>query len=143
MNLTIAEAENIARKSLHIMIAPRSESLSPLVLVIEDEPLLRLDAVQMLEDAGYHTLEAGNADEAIALLEDRKDIRFVFSDVQMPGSMDGLKLAWAIRDRWPPIEMILTSGQKKPTADDLPERVRFLPKPYSSTKLLGTLRELA
>jgi CheY-like chemotaxis protein len=112
----------------------------PIVLVIEDEPLLRMDAVQMLEDAGYNTVEAGNADEAIALLEIREDIRFVFTDIQMPGSMDGLKLSWAIRDRWPPIEMIITSGQRNPTAEDMPARVRFLPKPYDSKRLVGALR---
>ncbi|HEY4163142.1 MAG TPA: response regulator [Dongiaceae bacterium] len=108
--------------------------------MIEDEPLLRMDAVQMLEDAGYNTVEAGNADEAIALLETREDIRFVFTDIQMPGSMDGLKLSWAIRDRWPPIEMIITSGQRNPTAEDMPARVRFLAKPYDSKRLVGALR---
>jgi CheY-like chemotaxis protein len=125
------------------MIGGEAMPQSPLVLVIEDEPLLRIDAVQVLEEAGYNTLEAGNADEAIALLEARKDIRIVFTDIQMPGSMDGLKLSWAIRDRWPPIEMIITSGQKIPSAEDMPERVRFLPKPYDSAKLVKAVKAFA
>jgi CheY-like chemotaxis protein len=124
-------------------IAGAPGSTPPLVLVIEDEPLLRMDAVQMLEEAGYNTLEAGNADEAISLLEERMDIGIVFTDIQMPGSMDGLKLAWAIRDRWPPIELVITSGQKNPLERDMPSRVRFLPKPYDSTRLVSTLRAFA
>ena len=71
----------------------------PLVLVVEDEFLVRMNAVFLLEEAGFDVLEAGSADEAIALLEARKDIRIVFTDINMPGSMDGLRLAQAIRDR--------------------------------------------
>jgi CheY-like chemotaxis protein len=73
--------------------------------------LLRLLAVGVAEDAGFETIEASNADEAIRILESRKDVRIVFTDIEMPGSMDGLKLAACIRDRWPPVELILTSGQ--------------------------------
>ena len=80
------------------------------VLVVEDELFSRLHAVDLIERAGYAAVEAANADEAIAILEARKDIRIVFTDIDMPGSMDGLKLSHAIRKRWPPIELILTSG---------------------------------
>jgi CheY-like chemotaxis protein len=139
MGMTVAPS--IAGKLRCTMIGGETISQSPLVLVIEDEPLLRIDAVQVLREAGYNTLEAGNADEAIALLEARKDIRIVFTDIQMPGSMDGLKLSWAIRDRWPPVEMIITSGQRIPAADDMPERVRFLPKPYDGAKLVQAVAD--
>ena len=99
------------------------------VLVVEDEFLSRLHAVNLVEDAGYMAVEAFNAEEAIAILEARKDIRIVFTDVDMPGTMDGLKLAHAIRTRWPPIELIVTSGHFHLTGADLPERRRFFPKP--------------
>jgi len=110
------------------------------VLVVEDELFSRIHAVALLEDAGYETIEAMNADEAIKILESRKDISIVFTDIDMPGSMDGLKLARAIRERWPPIELILTSGHFRVSDADLPERGRFLPKPYADDELIGTLR---
>ena len=80
------------------------------VLVVEDDFLNRLHAVNLVEDAGYIAVEASNADEAITILEARKDIRIVFTDIDMPGSMDGLKLAHAIRERWPPIELFSLRG---------------------------------
>jgi CheY-like chemotaxis protein len=86
------------------------DCIPPHVLVVEDEFFSRWHAVDLVEAAGYKAIEASTADEAIAILEARKDIRVVFTDINMPGSMDGLKLARAIRDRWPPIELILTSG---------------------------------
>jgi len=90
------------------------------VLVVEDEFLLRLHAVQLVEQAGFEAVEAANADEAVSILEARKDIRIVFTDINMPGSMDGLKLAHAIRKRWPPIELILTSGHFDISNSELP-----------------------
>jgi CheY-like chemotaxis protein len=84
--------------------------LQTVVLVVEDEPLLRLMAVTMVENAGFAPIEAANADQAVRILESRTDIRIVFTDIDMPGSMDGMKLAACIRDRWPPVEIILTSG---------------------------------
>jgi CheY-like chemotaxis protein len=114
----------------------------PLVLVVEDEVLVRLTAVSLLEEAGFNTLEAGSADEAIALLEVRKDIRVVFTDINMPGSMDGLRLAHAIRHRWPPIELVLTSGHIRVGNEDMPERGLFLGKPYEASDLVQTVRSL-
>ena len=114
----------------------------PLVLVVEDEVLVRLHAVSLLEEAGFTTLEAGSADEAIALLEARKDIRIVFTDIHLPGSMDGLRLAHAIRHRWPPIELVLTSGQTKVRDEDLPVRGLFLGKPYERAELVLTMQSL-
>jgi two-component system, response regulator PdtaR len=92
------------------------------VLVVEDDFLSRLHAVSLVQDAGYIAVEASDADEAITILEARKDIRIVFTDIDMPGSMDGLKLAHAIRERWPPIELILTSGHFDIREDELPDR---------------------
>lgn len=80
------------------------------VLIVEDEPLLRLMAIDVVEDAGFDAVEASDADEAIRILESRTDITIVFTDIDMPGSMDGLRLAAAVRDRWPPIRIIVTSG---------------------------------
>ena len=105
------------------------------VLVVEDELFSRLHAVDLIERAGYAAVEAANADEAIAILEARKDIRIVFTDIDMPGSMDGLKLSHAIRKRWPPIELILTSGHFDISDDELPERGRFFAKPYRDWRL--------
>jgi CheY-like chemotaxis protein len=112
------------------------------ILIVEDEFLIRMSAVEMIEEAGYEVVEAASADEAIAILERRLDITVVFTDVQMPGSMDGLKLAAAVRDRWPPIKIVATSGQVKLRPDDLPEGGRFLPKPYSPAEITKTLRDL-
>ena len=119
-----------------------SESKRPVVLIVEDEFLIRMDALDMIRGAGFDVLEAANADEAILILEDRPDIRVVFTDIQMPGSMDGLKLAAAIRGRWPPIKIVATSGRVKVSDDDLPSGSRFVPKPYSAGEIVGTLREM-
>jgi CheY-like chemotaxis protein len=112
------------------------------VLIVEDEFLIRMDAVDMVRTAGFGVVEAENADEAITILEDRPDITVVFTDIQMPGSMDGLKLAAAIRGRWPPIKIVATSGQLMMSEDDLPAGSRFLSKPYSAPQIVGALREL-
>jgi CheY-like chemotaxis protein len=117
-------------------------SKRPVVLIVEDEFLLRIDAVDIVAAAGFEVLEAGNADEAIDILEAHPDITVVFTDIQMPGSMDGLKLAQAIRGRWPPIKIIATSGHPDVGELDLPEGGRFLPKPYSPRQVTGVLREL-
>jgi CheY-like chemotaxis protein len=114
----------------------------PIILIVEDESLLRLNAAEMILEAGFDILEAGNADEAIAILEARSDIHVVFTDIQMPGSMDGLKLTRFVRDRWPPIKIIATSGHHIFRDGDLPEGGVFLPKPYTFAKIASTLQEL-
>ena len=114
----------------------------PVVLVVEDELLIRMDAVDMLSRAGFDVIEAVNADEAIMILESGSTIDVVFTDIQMPGSMDGLKLAAAVRKRWPPIKIVATSGVIKVGENDLPAGSRFLPKPYSPSQIVVTLREL-
>lgn len=115
----------------------------PVVLIVEDDFLIRMNAAQMIADGGFDVVEAASADEALLILEDRLDITVVFTDIQMPGSMDGLKLAAAIRGRWPPIKIIATSGLVDVRRDDLPEGGRFLLKPYSPEQIVRTLRELA
>ena len=119
-----------------------AEFRRPVVLVVEDEFLLRMDAADMIQEAGFDVVEAANADQAIEILEARRDITVVFTDIQMPGSMDGLKLAQAVRGRWPPIKIVATSGHVHVRERDLPEGGRFLPKPYSPRQVTGVLREL-
>jgi CheY-like chemotaxis protein len=119
-----------------------SVSKRPVVLIVEDDLLLRIDATSMIEAVGFDVVEAASADDAIKILEVRRDITVVFTDIQMPGSMDGLKLARAVRGRWPPIKIVATSGLVDVGEKDLPEGGRFLAKPYSCEQLAGMLREL-
>jgi CheY-like chemotaxis protein len=114
----------------------------PVVLVVEDEPIVRMDAVQMLEDAGFTALEAGDAHQALVVLEGRCDICAVFSDINMPGAMDGLRLVQAVRRRWPPIQLVLTSGLVCPGPEELPVNGRFIRKPYDPDDVIATIREL-
>jgi two-component system, response regulator PdtaR len=112
------------------------------VLVVEDETFIRMDVVDTLRAAGFDLLEAASADEAIQMLERNPDICLIFTDVDMPGSMNGLKLAAAVRDRWPPVRIIATSGHVKIRAGDLPDDARFIPKPYQSAQIIDAIREL-
>ena len=114
-----------------------------IVLVVEDEPLLLLMAGTMVEEAGLQPIFAGNADEAVAILEARTDIRIVFTDVEMPGSMNGIKLAAAIRDRWPPISLIVVSGHHGVESSELPTGTRFFGKPYNEQRIVETLIAMA
>lgn len=115
----------------------------PVVLVVEDEPLLRLMAVDMIEEAGFEAIEATDATQAVEILEARTDIRIVFTDIDMPRGMDGMKLAACIRDRWPPIEIIITSGKPPPRLDDLPARGVFFSKPFREEEVLAVMRRMA
>ena len=116
----------------------------PVVLVVEDEPLMLIDAVDLVSEAGFEAIGAKNADEAIRILESRDDIRIVFTDVNMPGSMDGIKLAHAVRHPWPPIEIIVTSGLTLANVQELlPERGVFFPKPYTPAQVASALHRLA
>jgi CheY-like chemotaxis protein len=114
----------------------------PVVLVVEDETLIRMDIVDQIEAAGFEALQASNADEAIAILERNLNIHIVFTDVDMPGSMDGVKLAQAVRGRWPPIKIVVTSGQFKVRDEDIPAGGLFFDKPYNPTDVIRSLREL-
>jgi CheY-like chemotaxis protein len=112
------------------------------VLVVEDEMLLRMRAVDMVEDAGYTSVEAVDADEAVAILESRSDIALLLTDVQMPGSMDGLKLAHTVRERWPPIKIILVSGQLRLTTIEIPADSRFFGKPLEAGVMIAELQKM-
>jgi two-component sensor histidine kinase/DNA-binding response OmpR family regulator len=114
----------------------------PAVLVVEDEMLLRMRAVDMVEDAGFTPVEAINADDALAILESRSDIEMLFTDIQMPGSMDGLKLAYAVHERWPSIKIILVSGQLKLTDDDKPVDSRFFGKPLDVKQMIAEMQDM-
>jgi CheY-like chemotaxis protein len=112
------------------------------ILVVEDEPLIRLGLVDLLEEVGYEVTEAAHAGEAIALLEAHQDIRLVLTDVDMPGEMDGIRLAQYVRRRWPPIQLIVVSGKAGLDLDTLPLGSRFLGKPYPQEQMIALVRSL-
>ncbi|MBR1208874.1 HWE histidine kinase domain-containing protein [Bradyrhizobium sp. AUGA SZCCT0124] len=114
----------------------------PKVLVVEDEMMLRMRAVDIVEDAGFSPVQAVDADQALSILEARSDISLLFTDIQMPGSMDGLKLAHAVHDRWPAIRIILVSGQVKPTDAEKPKDSRFFGKPLSNGQMIAELQAM-
>lgn len=113
------------------------------VLVVEDEPLLLIYAADIVAEAGFEAVEATNADAAIKILIARPEICIVFTDIKMPGSIDGLKLAHFIRERYPPIELLITSGEVQPKPDQLPARGIFLGKPFQPERLVAALRAFA
>jgi DNA-binding NtrC family response regulator len=110
------------------------------VLVVEDEAIIRMATVQMVEDAGYAVLYASNTKDALTILEDRCDIRVVFTEVRVPGRLNGMDLGRTIAERWPLVRLIMTSGI--PKADNFPLDWRFIPKPYDSAQIAAALRAL-
>jgi two-component system, response regulator PdtaR len=112
------------------------------VLVVEDEALLRLDLAQTFEASGFEVSEAASAFEALAILDGHPEICAVFTDIDMPGTMDGLQLAHVIRERWPPTIVIVGSGHNHPAAEELPERATFVPKPYQEDDLAAVIHSL-
>ena len=114
----------------------------PKVLIVEDEMMLRMRAVHIVEDAGFSPVQAVNADQALSILESRSDISLLFTDIQMPGSMDGLKLAHAVHDRWPAIKIILVSGQVNPSDAERPADSRFFGKPLSDDQMIAELQAM-
>jgi two-component system, response regulator PdtaR len=109
------------------------------VLVVEDSALIRMGVVDLIVASGFEALEASSADEAIRILEARSDIRLVFTDVSMPGSMDGIKLSHYIRDRWPPVKLIVASGKTIVDESHLPAGARFFSKPYDGGAIVETM----
>jgi CheY-like chemotaxis protein len=121
------------------------KALSPrpaVILIVEDEPLIRLAAAAIAWDAGFIALEVSNADEAITILQTRDDIRLVFTDVDMPGSMNGLHLARVIREKWPAIRLLVVSGKVLPGGSELPAGARFFPKPYGDGQIHAAMTDL-
>src|SRR5438874_2985135 len=131
----------ILRKQPDMMILHHPD-IPSVVLVVEDELLLRMRAVDMVEDAGFTSVEAVDADQAIAILESRSDIALLFTDIQMPGSMDGLRLAHAVHERWPPIRIILVSGQLRPASIDIPADSRFFGKPLKAREMIAEIQDM-
>jgi two-component system, response regulator PdtaR len=109
------------------------------VLVVEDHPLVRWGVLEVMIEAGFETLEASSAVEAIRILEARPDIHLVFTDAEMPGTMDGIELAHYIRKRWPPVKLIVVSGKLVIEQQELPPGARFFPKPYSETFIVEAM----
>lgn len=112
------------------------------VLIVEDDAIIRLGAVSMVQSGGHVALGAGNAAAAITLLESRGDVDLVFTDVNMPGSRDGIALAHYIRDRWPPVLLIVASGAFEVGASELPSGALFFPKPYDERTLQDAITGL-
>ncbi len=112
------------------------------VLIVEDEMLLRMRAVDMVEDAGFIPIEAVDADEAVAILESRSDIALLLTDIQMPGTMDGLGLARSVHERWPPIRIILVSGRLTLADIDIPANSRFFGKPLEAGDVISEMRSM-
>lgn len=113
------------------------------ILVVEDEPLIRLGLASLVEEAGYEVIEAANADEAIAKLERDPSVRVVLTDVDMPGGMNGVRLANYVYKRWPPIRLIVISGKVGVNLNDLPPGSRFFTKPAPDDVLLKAVSELS
>ena len=112
----------------------------PLVLVVEDEPIIRMETVQMVKDAGYAVLAAPNTNDAITILEGRQDIHAVFTEIRTPGHLNGMAMARAIAKRWPLVRLVVTSGV--PSVDNFPDDWRYIPKPYNGAQLASALRAL-
>jgi CheY-like chemotaxis protein len=138
----MARADFSAHIRLPAMMPLDHSTLPTVILVVEDEMLLRMRAVDMVEDAGFTPLEAVDADQAVAILESRSDIAMLFTDIQMPGSMDGLKLAHAVHDRWPPIKIILVSGKLRLANSDIPADSRFFGKPFEAKDMIAEMQDM-
>lgn len=113
------------------------------ILVVEDEPLIRMSALDELQDKGFDVLEARDADEALRLLNSDIRIDVLFTDIDMPGTMDGLKLANAVRDRWPPVAILIASGKRSLSSSELPPKALFFSKPYNLDVIAKTACDLA
>lgn len=114
----------------------------PAILIVEDDQLLKFLTVNIVEEAGFVALHAASADEAVAILESRSDVALLLTDIDMPGSMDGLKLAHAVRNHWPPIKIVVVSGQVRLSENDLPTNSRFFVKPYHAEAMISEIRSL-
>jgi CheY-like chemotaxis protein len=129
-------------RSIDVMTNAMTNKPAPVILVVEDDPFLRMLTVEFVNEAGFETLEACDADQAIAVLESCSKIAVLFTDINMPGSMDGLKLANVVSDRWPVIEILIASGHVLLQQADLPPNGRFLRKPYRAEAMIAELHSL-
>jgi CheY-like chemotaxis protein len=124
-----------------IQSRPHSQT-QPVILVAEDEDSLRLLATDILEDQGFRVVEAANAQAALDVLESTPEVRLLFTDIHMPGPLDGMELARRVHERWPHVQLVLTSGQSQPCPEDIPGEGRFIPKPYRAEQLVGQVETL-
>lgn len=114
-----------------------NSAAQPVILVVDDNAVLRMHAAELLKEAGYDVLEAGDTEVAVSLLETRRDIRLLFTDVQLPAGRDGLSLAQQVKEQWPNVLLLITSGGPKVMDESIPHEARFLTKPYSNREVLG------
>jgi len=121
---------------------PNAASPPVVALVAEDEFLLRMEAADTLADAGFTVLEVATADAALRYLEEKDGVDLLFTDVNMPGDLDGFDLAREVAARWPETLIVVCSGATRPEPGDLPAKARFIGKPYSSGLVQQILREL-
>jgi DNA-binding NtrC family response regulator len=120
-------------------VGQRKPIANKTILIVEDEAILRFDLVDFFEHAGWRVFEATNAESAIELLDRHREIGAVLTDVNMPGSMDGLALAHHVRRRYPPTVLFVVSGNVPLDSEDLPVRTAFMPKPFDPHRLLREL----
>ncbi|AXB79570.1 response regulator [Novosphingobium sp. P6W] len=116
-------------------------SVETTVLIVEDEVFIRMIGVDMLEDSGFRVLEAKNADEALEILKNGADVKVLFTDIRMPGKMDGLELAEFVHARWPEIKLLITSGHCRLSDDEVPDGGRFVAKPYKLETVIEQIRK--
>ena len=109
------------------------------VLVVEDHPLVRMAVQEVMIEAGFKALDASSASAAIRTLEAGPDIRLVFTDAEMPGTLNGIGLAHYIRKRWPRVKLIVVSGKREIASDELPAGARFFHKPYRETSIVEAM----
>jgi two-component system, response regulator PdtaR len=123
-------------------VAESPSSDKPVILVVEDDDLLRICASDLLEDNGYAVVEAANAEAALEVLRTRSDVRVLFTDIQMPGPMDGMDLTREVHRRWPNVLLVVTSGRLRPKQEEIPDDGRFISKPYAEAELVGQVESL-
>jgi two-component system, response regulator PdtaR len=127
---------------IDMMMDAMANKPAPVILIVEDDPFLRMLTVEFVSEAGFETLEACDADQAIAILESCSGIAVLFTDINMPGSMDGLQLAHVVSNRWPALEILIASGHVRLRQADLPPNGRFLGKPYPAAAMIAELHSL-
>jgi CheY-like chemotaxis protein len=117
-------------------------SVPPVILIVDDEPIIRLDAVATIEDAGFLALEAADAEEAMEVMTAHPEVSVLFTDINMPGPFDGLELARRVHQGWPTVQLVITSGRLAPNPDEIPDHGHFVAKPYRTAAIIALLRSV-
>ena len=123
-------------------MATRPPTRRPPVLVVEDEELLRLYVDGFLEDEGFEVIDAVDADAALNIMTRRPDVRVLFTDIQLPGAIDGIELARLVHEHWPHVLLLITSGNQRPSTAEIADHGHFLPKPYRSDEVIREIHDL-